>query len=99
MGYHVSMSVLPPFRVLSLVVLLAISNLAFAFHATTHFGNPAPSCEWCVCQGQSPAGPLPESLPDLELPPAVPAFTQSEFAVTAKPQGDRYRSRAPPTFI
>ena len=93
------MRVLPPVRILLLLALLAMSNLAFAFHATTHFNNPAPSCEWCVCQGQTPAGPIPDSLPELGLPPAVPAFEQPECAFTAEPQGLRYQSRAPPPFI
>ena len=86
------------YRSLALALLLVACNLVFASHVSAHL-NPNPAaCEWCVCQGQTPAVPL---TAQLTVPVVAAQKTEPENPALLPASAWRahgYRSRAPPVF-
>ncbi len=86
-------------RMVLLATLLAASQVVFAAHVTTHLNTNISNCEWCVCQAQTSAGPLPVFAPViverlagvLLQPPKIPLF--------AEPASTDYQPRAPPVLL
>jgi hypothetical protein len=87
------------FRVLLLAVLLAAGQVVFANHLPAHASTTVGNCDWCVCQGQTPAAPLPAS----ELPPVAPLVPVQLAAVTLtlapEPRYQGPGPRAPPPAV
>jgi hypothetical protein len=100
MSYHHPMRGLGAIHKLLLVTLLVASNVVFAAHVTAHHvTSKVSTCDWCVCQGQTPAGPL-------AVAEQVCAEVQSGIlpapAVVAPPPASHSRDnqpRAPPVII
>lgn len=96
-GYRQGVRRTASFRVFVLAGLLAASQLVFATHVSSHIDFKAGHCEWCVCQVQTLAGPLPAAAPvDIERPitllaPAV------EIPFPSRSLEPGYQSRAPPS--
>ena len=77
-------------------VLLILGNLGFASHVSAHFSSGAAECEWCVCQGQTPAVPLANEIIVLADPVVHQLIdTETEHSFPAQAY-QAYRSRAPP---
>jgi hypothetical protein len=86
------------YRSLALALLLVACNLVFASHVSAHL-NPNPAgCEWCVCQGQTPAVPLAaqQAVPVVAVQRSEPETPVLLPATCWRSKG--YRSRAPPVF-
>jgi len=95
-GYDQLMRKAASFRAVALAVLLAASHLAFASHVASHISFKAGSCEWCVCQVQTLAGPLTSAEPvsiERQSAPLLPAVEINFFSESATPC---YQPRAPP---
>jgi hypothetical protein len=95
-GYRQLVRITASIRVFVLAILLAASQVVFASHISSHIDFNAGNCEWCVCQAQTLAGPLPSAAPvDIErqitlLASAVEISSLPGFVVPG------YQSRAPP---
>jgi hypothetical protein len=96
MGYHCHMRFPLSVRNLLLSTLLVASNAVFAAHVTAHVTSQVASCEWCVCQGQTPAGPLPVSTQVTAELQTGPVPQCRVIDVPAEPEPGGYQPRAPP---
>ena len=79
-----------------LAILLAVSQAVWAGHITTHLSSNLSSCEWCVCQGQTFAAPLPSAEPVAVPQHFRPRQTFLEITFFSEPATHDYESRAPP---
>ena len=99
MGYHVSMRRTASIRIIVLSFMLAAGNLMLAGHVALHLKANASTCEWCVCQGQTFAAPLPSSEPVILVRQARPLHLRTEITLLPEPAPYGYQSRAPPSFV
>jgi hypothetical protein len=95
-GYYEIMRKSASFRILIFAALLAISHGLFASHTATHVTTNPGNCEWCVCQGQSFAGPLPSAEPVAIVRQAGLPRLPIKTRFHPKPVSWGYQSRAPP---
>jgi hypothetical protein len=95
-GYRQSVRRSDSIRVFVLAILLAASQVAFASHISSHTDFKAGHCEWCVCQAQNLAGPLPSAAPvDIERQITLLAAAV-EIPSLSGSVAPGYQSRAPP---
>ena len=97
-GYHESMRRTASIRVFVLAAVLAASQVVFASHVSSHIGFKAGHCEWCVCQAQTLAGPLPSAEPVNIERQSTPLLPAGEITVLFEPVVHSYQPRAPPHF-
>jgi len=85
------------FRVLAVVAMLLMSQLAVACHQTAHFVPDRAECELCVSQAQPLCAPLPtvSTVPLLAQQNLAPQAEIPAF-INTTPYSS-YHSRAPPT--
>jgi hypothetical protein len=83
-------------RLVLLAFVLAVAHLVFASHVMAHSDASIGACEWCVCQGQTPAAPTPSADPVVvdKQPVSVHAAVKQDLSPQPGIQG--YQSRAPP---
>jgi hypothetical protein len=84
------------FRVLAVVAVLLMSQLAVACHQTAHFVPDRAECELCVSEAQTLCAPLPavSTIPVVAQQHFVPQTTFAAFLNAACYSS--YQSRAPP---
>jgi hypothetical protein len=99
MGYHSYMRLPFLFRSLLLATLLIAGNLAYSNHATAHADNKVGHCEYCVCQAQTHAGPLPASLTFIASPQPSLLVEFSEVLFVKPATTSNYQTRAPPFIL
>jgi hypothetical protein len=100
MSYDDLMRVPVSVRNLLLATLLVASNAVFAAHVTAHHvTSKVSTCEWCVCQGQTPAGPLPVASQLYTGHQVSPPLPPPIVTIPAEPQPHGYQPRAPPVDI
>jgi hypothetical protein len=95
-GYRQCVRRTASFRVLVLAILLAASHVAFASHVNSHLDFKNGNCEWCVCQAQTLAGPLPSIEPATTLRQITLLAPAGEIPVLSRSVAAGYQSRAPP---
>lgn len=86
-------------RMVLLATLLAASHVAYAVHVTAHHQTNVSNCEWCVCQAQSMAGPLPVYALVTADPPAGPLLLLAVIPPRTEAVSRSYQSRAPPVIV
>jgi hypothetical protein len=86
-------------RMVLLATLLAASHVVFAAHVTAHLNTNISNCEWCVCQAQTMAGPLPAfAAVTVELPAGM-LFLLPKIPLLVEPTSTDYQPRAPPVLL
>ena len=98
-GYHGLMRIPASIRMVLLATLLAASQVAFAAHVTAHLNTNISNCEWCVCQAQTSAGPLPVFAPVIVERPAGELLQPPKIPLFAEPASTDYQPRAPPVLL
>jgi hypothetical protein len=96
-GYRQCVHRTASFRVLVLAILLAASHVVFASHVSSHLDFKPGNCEWCVCQAQTLAGPLPSLEPVTILRQITLLAPAGEIPVLSRSVAAGYQSRAPPS--
>ena len=86
-------------RMVLLATLLAASHVVFAAHVTTHLNTNISNCEWCICQAQTIAAPLPAFTAVTAELPAGMFFVLPKIPLLARPAGPDYQPRAPPVLL
>ncbi len=99
MSYHGLMRIPASIRMVLLATLLAASHVAIAAHVTAHHQTNISNCEWCVCQAQSMAGPLPVYVLVTVDPPAGLPLLLAVDLLRTEPVSRSYQSRAPPAVV
>jgi len=97
-GYRQGVRRTASFRIFVLAALLAASHVVFASHVSSHLDFKASNCEWCVCQAQTLAGPLPSTEPASILRQITLLAPAGEIPVLSGSVAAGYQSRAPPSF-
>jgi hypothetical protein len=83
-------------RTLLLAVSLAASHAVYAKHMATHVSSSASNCEWCICQAQTLAGPLPAIEPPAAERCSVQPLLPSGIPFITAPAFCSCQPRAPP---
>jgi len=83
-------------RVVVLAVLLAASQVVVASHVSSHIDFKAGHGEWCVCQAQTLAGPLPCAEPVNIERMRAPLRPAGKISILSQPVAPGYQPRAPP---
>jgi len=99
MGYDVAMRKPASIRIIVLSFMLATGNLMLAGHLAWHLKSNVSNCEWCVCQGQTFAAPLPSAEQLSFVRPDTPPQQSIEITLLTELLSHGYQSRAPPSVV
>ena len=99
MGYHAPMRKPASIKIIVLSFMLAAGNLMLAGHLALHLKSSVSSCEFCVCQGQTFAAPLPSAEPVSVVRQDAPPQQSIEITLLPELLSYGYQSRAPPSVV
>ena len=90
---------LAAYRIIALVLLLAVSHIALATHEAAHSGADVVQCELCFSHAQTPVATIhSNNLVDFDVD-QLTHIKQIQNALIYRNTVRIYHSRAPPVFV